>query len=246
MSRQVRHASDRPQPTVADAALVVVARAVTKRYRMGSTTIEALAAVDLDVADREWVAVMGPSGSGKSTLLNLIGGLDRPDSGSLVVGGRDLGTASSDELARHRRETVGFVFQAFRLLAHLTALENVALPILLGGGSRAAAEARAAELLDRVGLAARLRHHPPELSAGEQQRVAVARALATEPRLLLADEPTGNLDATSTEGILALLSDLRRDPGLALLVATHDEDVARRADRIVRLRAGSLAPEVHR
>jgi ABC-type lipoprotein export system ATPase subunit len=226
--------------TVTDAALVVEARAVTKQYRMGSATIEALAAVDLNVADREWVAVMGPSGSGKSTLLNLIGGLDRPDSGSLVVGDRDLGAATSDELARHRRETVGFVFQAFRLLAHLTALENVALPILLGGGSRVQAEAHATKLRDRVGLAARVRHHPPELSAGEQQRVAIARALVSKPRLLLADEPTGNLDPTSTEGVLALLSDLRRDPGLALLVATHDEQVAGRADRIVRLRAGKV------
>ena len=224
-----------------DVALVVGARAVTKRYGMGNAAVEALAAVDLDVADREWVAVMGPSGSGKSTLLNLIGGLDRPDSGSLVVGGRDLATATSEELALHRRETVGLVFQAFRLLAHLTALENVALPILLRGGSRVEAEDRATELLGRVGLAARVRHHPPELSAGEQQRVAIARALVNDPRVLLADEPTGNLDADSAAGVLDLLAELRRDRGLALVVATHDGQVAGHADRIVRLRAGKVA-----
>ena len=144
----------------------VSAQGLTKRYRLGSAVIEALAAVDLDVADREWVAVMGPSGSGKSTLLNLIGGLDRPDSGSLVVGGLDLAALQSDELARHRRKTVGIVFQAFRLLAHLTALENVALPLLFAGGSRLDAERRAADLLDEVGLGGRIQHRPAELSAG--------------------------------------------------------------------------------
>jgi len=219
----------------------VSAQGLTKRYRLGSAVIEALAAVDLDIADREWVAVIGPSGSGKSTLLNLIGGLDRPDSGSLVVGGLDLAALQSDELARHRRKTVGIVFQAFRLLAHLTALENVALPLLFAGGSRLDAERRAADLLDEVGLGGRIQHRPAELSAGEQQRVATARALVNDPRVLLADEPTGNLDADSAAGVLDLLAELRRDRGLALVVATHDGQVAGRADRIVRLRAGKVA-----
>lgn len=223
-----------------DGALVV-AHGLSKRYRIGNATVDALADVDLDVDAAEWVAIVGPSGSGKSTLLNLIGGLDRPTSGTISTGGRDLVALSSDELARYRRETVGFVFQAFRLLTHLTATENVALPLILAGADRITAEARAVGLLERVGLADRAAHRPPQLSAGEQQRVAVARALVNGPRLLLADEPTGNLDSAAAASLLDLLGSLRTPGGLTLVVATHDPDVAARADRVVRLRAGRLA-----
>lgn len=224
------------------------ARGLTKRYRVGSTVVDALAGIDLEVADGEWVAVEGPSGSGKSTLLNLIGGLDRPTSGSIGVAGRNLAALDGGALARHRRETVGFVFQAFRLLARLTARENVALPLLLAGRARADAERRADELLERVALAPRAAHRPPELSGGEQQRVAIARALVNGPRLLLADEPTGNLDAAAAADVFRLLVDLRRHGGLAVIVATHDADIARGAERVLRLRAGrvvdgSLSPD---
>lgn len=221
-------------------ALIKASR-LSKRYAFGSTSVDALVDAELVVAEGEALAIVGPSGSGKSTLLSLIGGLDRPTSGTLHVEGRDLAALSSDELARYRRETVGFVFQAFRLLAHLTAFENVALPLILAGAERAAAERRAAVLLARVGLDARAAHRPPQLSAGEQQRVAVARALANEPRMLLADEPTGDLDAAAAASLLDLLGSLRDADGLTLVVATHDPDVAARADRVVRLRAGRLA-----
>lgn len=220
---------------------LIIARRLTKRYSVAATTVDALAGVDLDVSEGEWVAVQGPSGSGKSTLLNLIGGLDRPTSGSIAVAGRDLADLDSAELARHRRETVGFVFQAFRLLAHLTSRENVAMPLLLAGRSRADAAHRADELLERVGLAARSAHRPPQLSGGEQQRVAIARALVNGPRVLLADEPTGNLDATAAADVLDLIAVLRRNDDLTVVVASHDTDVAARADRLVRMRDGRIA-----
>jgi putative ABC transport system ATP-binding protein len=219
---------------------LIEASRVTKRYAFGASQVDALVDVDLSVAADEAVAIVGPSGSGKSTLLNLIGGLDRPTSGTLVVGGRDLASLSSDDLARYRRETVGFVFQAFRLISHLTATENVAMPLILGGSDRAPAERRADELLARVGLERRSAHRPPQLSAGEQQRVAVARALVSGPRLLLADEPTGNLDAAASAALLDLLGSLRTAEDLTLIVATHDHEVAARADRAVRLRSGRL------
>lgn len=220
---------------------LVAARGLSKRYQIGGVPIDALAGVDLDLARREWLAVTGPSGSGKSTLLSLIGGLDRATAGSITVAGRDLGALDGGGLARHRRETVGFVFQAFRLLTHLTARENVAVPLLLAGRSRDEAEGRAAALLGHVGLARREAHRPPQLSAGEQQRVAIARALANGPRLILADEPTGNLDAAAASEVLDLLAELRRSDGLALVVATHSPDVAARADHAILLEAGRIA-----
>ncbi len=222
------------------AAHLIEARALGKRYRLGAANVDALAAVDLDVAEGEWVAVQGPSGSGKSTLLNLVGGLDRPTSGSIAVSGRDLGSLDGAALAKHRRETVGFVFQAFRLLAHLTARENVALPLLLAGRSRADAEHRADALLERVGLATRAAHRPSQLSGGEQQRVAIARALVNGPRVLLADEPTGNLDSAAATEVLDLIAGLRTDGTLTVLVASHDPDIAARAERIVRIRDGRV------
>jgi putative ABC transport system ATP-binding protein len=219
---------------------LIEARALAKRYKLGGADVDAVSGIDLDVAQGEWVAIKGPSGSGKSTLLNLVGGLDRPTSGSIAVGGRELGSLDSAALAKHRREIVGFVFQAFRLLAHLTARENVALPMLLAGRWRADAERRADELLERVGLAARAAHRPAQLSGGEQQRVAIARALVNGPHVLLADEPTGNLDAVAATEVLDLITALRRDGALTVLVASHDPDVAARAERIVRMRDGRV------
>lgn len=216
----------------------VSARGLGRRFASGAAAVDALADVDLDISRGERVALVGPSGSGKSTLLNLIGGLDRPTSGRLLVGGRDLAALSPDDLARYRSAEVGFVFQSFRLLSHLTLAENVALPAILAGTPRLPAEARAGELLARVGLAARAGHRPGDASAGEQQRAAIARALVNRPALLIADEPTGNLDADSAAAVLALIDELHADEGLTLIVATHDPDVAGRAGRLIALRAG--------
>lgn len=202
--------------------------------------IPALNDVDLQIGAGQSIALVGPSGSGKTTLLNIIGGLDVPTSGSIIVDGREFNSMSRDALARYRRDTVGFVFQSFRLLPHLTALENIALPLVLAGEDRGAAEGRAAELLARVGLSDRARHRPAQLSAGEQQRVATMRAIAREPRILLADEPTGNLDAASAASVLDLLAELRARDGITLIVATHNDDVAARADRTITLRAGRV------
>lgn len=222
----------------------VAARGLSKGYVLGGATIEALREVDLDIAAGESVALVGPSGSGKTTLLNLIGGLDVPTSGTIVVDDRDLGALSRDELARYRRRTVGFVFQSFRLLPLLTARENIALPLLLAGAERATAGARAEELLDRVGLTERARHRPAQMSAGEQQRVATARAIAQQPKILLADEPTGNLDAAAASALLDLFAELRAQDGLTLVVATHNAEVAARTDRVVALRAGRVEAPV--
>jgi len=203
--------------------------------------VDALADVSLVVGANENVAVTGPSGSGKSTLLNLIGGIDRPSSGAIRVDGRDIGGLSSDDLAKYRRETIGFVFQTFRLLPDLTAIENVALPHVLAGGSEEAGATKARPLLDRVGLGDRLRHRPAQLSAGEQQRVALARALVNGPRILLADEPTASLDTEAATALLDLIAEIRKERGLTLIVATHDDDLSAGADRAIRLRRGRIA-----
>lgn len=219
----------------------VSARGLGRRYASAAATVDALADADLEIAEGERVALVGPSGSGKSTLLSLIGGLDRPTSGRILVGGHDLAALSPDDLARYRSAEVGFVFQTFRLLSHLSLAENVALPAILAGTPREHAEGRACELLARVGLAARAGHRPSNASSGEQQRAAIARALMNRPALLLADEPTGNLDADSAGAVLALIDELHASEGLTLIVATHDPDVAGRAGRLIRLRAGRLA-----
>ncbi|MBI3521832.1 MAG: ABC transporter ATP-binding protein [Chloroflexi bacterium] len=221
-------------------APLVETRALARRYRSGDSWIDALRDLSLEVRAGESVAVVGPSGSGKSTLLGLIGALDRPTSGTVHLDGRDLSRLRSRDLAGVRQRTVGFVFQSFRLLPHLTALENVALPALLAGSLRGEALARADALLARVGLGGRRTHRPSHLSAGEQQRVATARALVNEPRLLLADEPTGNLDAESARTLLALFDELRGERQLTLMIATHDLEIARRSDRVVALRSGRL------
>ncbi len=198
----------------------------------------ALAGVDLDVPSGEFLGVLGPSGGGKSTLLHLLGGIDRPTSGRVLVGGRDIGELSEGELTLYRRRDVGMVFQFFNLLPHLTVRENVELPRLLDG--RADASARAVDLLGRVGLAHRAGAHPYELSGGEMQRVAIARALVTGARLLLADEPTGNLDSRNGDHVLALLDEIRRERGVTLVLATHSQAAAARADRRVEIRDGRL------
>jgi putative ABC transport system ATP-binding protein len=220
----------------------VVVRTVglTRRYKMGDTFVEALRGVDLEIARGEFVALVGPSGSGKSTVLNLIGGLDRPTEGEIWIDGKELSARDEKTLTRHRRQHVGFVFQSFNLLPRLTAEENVALPLMFGGVPEKERRARAKELLEQVGLAERLTHRPTQLSGGEQQRVAIARALVGQPALLLADEPTGNLDTTTGVEIMHLLKELNQEHGLTLLVVTHDPEVAAFADRVVRLRDGQV------
>ena len=220
----------------------VVVRAVglTRRYEMGDTFVDALQGVDLAIARGEFVALVGPSGSGKSTVLNLIGGLDRPTSGEVWIDGTELGHSDERTLTRHRRQHVGFVFQSFNLLPRLTAEENVALPLMFSDVPERDRMARARQLLRRVGLGARLTHRPTQLSGGEQQRVAIARALVGKPALVLADEPTGNLDTVTGEEIMRLLKELNQEQGLTLLVVTHDPEVAAFSDRVVRLRDGRV------
>jgi putative ABC transport system ATP-binding protein len=222
----------------------VVVRTVglTRRFKMGNAVVDALRGVDLTIGRGEFVALMGPSGSGKSTVLNLIGGLDRPTRGEVWIDGLELGGADDQTLTRHRRQHVGFVFQTFNLLPRLTAVENVALPLMFSGVPPRERLDRAESLLERVGLGQRLTHRPSQLSGGEQQRVAVARALVGRPALLLADEPTGNLDTTTGAEIMTLLRALNQEDDLTLLVVTHDPEVAAFADRIVTLRDGRVEP----
>jgi len=213
---------------------------ISKVYRDGQREIVALDQVTLDITAGEWVAIVGPSGCGKSTLLNLIAGIDRPTSGRVIIAGTDLAQLDEEALARWRRSHVGIVFQFFQLLPTLTALENVQLPLVLAG--RRDAPQRARELLERVGLAYRAHRLPSELSGGEQQRVAIARALANDPPLLLADEPTGNLDSASGEAVLELFRTAWHH-GTTILLVTHDREVAARAQRIVELRDGRLVSD---
>jgi putative ABC transport system ATP-binding protein len=219
---------------------VVRATGLTRRYKMGDAFVDALRGVDLEILRGEFVALVGPSGSGKSTVLNLVGGLDRPTSGQIWIDGLELSATDERGLTRHRREHVGFVFQTFNLLPRLTAEENVALPLMFCGVPHKERLERARALLGRVGLTPRLTHRPSQLSGGEQQRVAVARALVGQPALLLADEPTGNLDTTTGGEIMALLQGLNQERHLTLLVVTHDPEVAAFADRIVTLRDGRV------
>jgi putative ABC transport system ATP-binding protein len=214
-----------------------------RRYDMGDAHVDALRGVNLTVERGEFVALVGPSGSGKSTVLNLIGGLDRPTEGEIWVDGVELTAQDERGLTAHRRYRVGFVFQSFNLLPRLTALENVALPLMFSGVPERERLIQARGLLEQVGLSDRLRHRPTQLSGGEQQRVAIARALVALPALLLADEPTGNLDTTTGGEIMTVLKTLNAERGLTLLVVTHDPEVAAFADRIVRLRDGRVAEE---
>ncbi|KAK1181523.1 ABC transporter ATP-binding protein [Streptomyces sp. NBS 14/10] len=228
----------------ADAAAGPVLRTVglARVYGEDQSAVWAVDGVDLDVPTGQTLAVTGPSGCGKSTLLQLLGGLDRPTEGEVWLGGRRVDDLGERALARLRRRAVGFVFQAYHLMDELTAAENVELPALLAGASPRTARRRAAELLDQVGLADRARHLPSELSGGQRQRVAIARALVNKPLVVLADEPTGNLDSAATHDILRLFDELRT-AGQTLVMVTHDERVAATADRIVSLRDGTLADD---
>src|SRR5215213_1005251 len=222
--------------------VVVRAHALEKEYGEGEGLVQALDAVELEVAPGETVAVMGLSGCGKSTLLHLLGGLEHPSAGEVWLAGRRIDQLSEKALARLRRHAVGFVFQAFHLMDELTAVENVELPALLAGRSPRAARRRAAELLEQVGLADRAQHLPSALSGGERQRVAIARSLSNEPLVVLADEPTGNLDSTATLDVLRLLDSLRA-AGQTLLIVTHDARIAATADRLVSMRDGTFVEE---
>ncbi len=213
---------------------------IIKVYSLGKRELQVLRGIDLSVEKGELVAIMGPSGSGKTTLLNIIGCLDRPTSGSYYLDGKEVSSLSSSELAAIRARKVGFVFQTFNLLPRLSALANVELGLKYAGGED---RELALEALRRVGLAERADHRPTELSGGEQQRVAIARALVKRPPVILADEPTGNLDSKSGEEILSLLTELHKEKGITLVMITHDPDVAQRCQRIVRLRDGLIVSD---
>jgi ABC-type lipoprotein export system ATPase subunit len=221
---------------------LVMATALCKTYTLGRRSLEVLRGIDLRVNRGDFVALRGASGAGKSTLLHLLGGLDQPNFGEILVSGKNLARLSRKELAAFRNTQVGLIFQAYYLLPELDAVENVCLPARMARKDPARTEARARELLGRVGLKDRLEHKPYELSGGEQQRVAIARALINEPPLVLADEPTGNLDSHTGHDIIDLLCALRREDQTTLIMATHDASVAARADRIVYLADGQVQP----
>jgi len=216
--------------------------AIEQVYGSGDAAVHALRGIDLSVESGDYVAIMGPSGSGKSTLMNLLGCLDIASSGRYLLAGHDVRELGENELARVRNQEIGFIFQSFNLVARMSALANVELPLVYGGVRRAERRRRALEALDRVGLAQRADHEPHELSGGQQQRVAIARALVTHPTLVLADEPTGNLDSQSTDEILAIFDDLARS-GRTIVIITHEEHVAERAHRVLSIRDGTIASD---
>jgi len=222
------------------AGIVLQAQGVERRFQEGSTTLEVLRGLNLEVRAGERLGVIGASGSGKTTLLQILGGLDRPDGGRVEIDGRDLHALSESERGTLRNHTIGFVYQFHHLLAEFSALENVAMPLLVRRMSASAAQRRAAALLERVGLGGRLKHRPHQLSGGERQRAAVARALVTTPRLVLADEPTGNLDGRNAEQVFALMLELNREMGTSLVIVTHDTRLAARMDRVLELDNGVL------
>jgi len=223
-----------------DTDQLLSARDLRKKYKLGRRTVEVLAGVSLDVQRGSFLALRGASGAGKSTLLHLLGGLDTPDSGEIVVSGKNLRQVSSSSLCKFRNKTIGFIFQAYHLLPEFDALENVCMPARMSRHPRNEIARRGKQLLERVGLGARLDHRPYELSGGEQQRVAIARALINEPELILADEPTGNLDSHTGEEILNLLCEIREERNATLLIATHDAKVAERAPRLIQLVDGQI------
>jgi len=213
---------------------------VTKDYAKGREIVHALRGVDVEIGDAEWLAVQGPTGHGKSTLLQILGGLDRPTTGSVDLDGRDLARLRETEVTKVRARSIGFVFQTFNLIPTLSAQENVETALVPLGISGASRRARASEALSQVGLSDRLRHLPGELSGGQQQRVAIARALVKEPTVLLADEPTGNLDEDTRDEIIGLLEKLWQDNGLTMVIVTHDSSIARRAQKVGTMRNGKL------
>lgn len=223
--------------------LVIDIKNLTKTYVMGEQTVQALRGVSLQIAKNEYVALMGPSGSGKSTLMNMLGCLDTPSSGSYILNGADVSRLSDDDLASIRNKEIGFVFQTFNLIPRISALDNVALPLVYAGMSNSKRKARAREVLDSVGLGTRIDHRPNELSGGQRQRVAVARALVNSPSIILADEPTGNLDSKTSIEIMALFEEIHRRGNTVILV-THEPDIAAYAHRIVRLRDGVIESDI--
>jgi putative ABC transport system ATP-binding protein len=223
---------------MAQSALIEL-KSVSKDYRTGDETLHALQGVDFTVHPGDFIAIIGPSGSGKSTLANIIGGLDKPDAGTVLVEGEDLAKASDKDLSKYRNQHIGFVFQAFNLQPTYTALENVMLPLMLAGMSKKDRRARAEECLKSVGLGERMKHKPTELSGGQRQRVSIARALAGKPSIIIADEPTGNLDSAKGREIMQLLEDLHKQ-GITLIIITHDLDIARRAQRVVTIKDGVM------
>lgn len=214
-------------------------RGLQKHYVMGSETVKALKGVDLSIYKNDYIALMGPSGSGKSTLMNLLGCLDTPTSGDYWLAGKETSKMTEDELAQIRNEEIGFVFQAFNLLSRLSSMENVALPLIYAGKSRKAREERAVSLLEGVNLGLRVNHKPNELSGGEKQRVAIARALVNDPSIILADEPTGNLDTKTSYQIMDIFEKIYRE-GNTVIIVTHEEDIAKYARRIIRLKDGII------
>jgi putative ABC transport system ATP-binding protein len=219
---------------------------LTRVYRMGEQSVQALAGINLEIDAGDFVAISGPSGSGKSTLLHIIGGLDSPTSGKVMVEGRNLSRASGSELAAYRNRRIGFVFQSFHLHPTYNSLENVALPLIFAGIESAKRKKLAQKALEDVGLARRIHHRPNELSGGEKQRVCIARALVTSPSIILADEPTGNLDTQTGNNIVKILSDLNRQRGITLIIITHNLDIARHADRIIFMADGRIIEERQR
>jgi putative ABC transport system ATP-binding protein len=228
---------------MSDAPPVIDMKGIEKVYTSGEVVFRALKGVDLSVQEGEFVAISGPSGSGKSTLMNLIGCLDRPSAGRYVLAGHDVSSLDADARSFARNRLIGFVFQGFNLLARTSALENVELPLIYRGVSSSERRARSIAALERVGLGTKLQNTPAQLSGGQQQRVAIARALAGEPRVLLADEPTGNLDSQTTEDVLALMQALHKEQGITIVMVTHEPDVAACAGRLIVVRDGLIASD---
>lgn len=216
---------------------------LVKHYRVGTEVVRALRSVSLTIKKNEYVALMGPSGSGKSTLMNVLGCLDTPTSGNYFLNGKDVSKMSDNELAEIRNVEIGFVFQTFNLLPRYTALDNVALPLIYAGQNKMTRNARANEIMEQVGLSDRSHHRPNELSGGQKQRVAVGRAMANKPSIILADEPTGNLDSKTSVEIMALFEQIHK-AGNTIIVVTHEEDIAMRAHRVIRLLDGEIASDV--
>ena len=216
---------------------VIEIRNIIRDFKLGNETVHVLKGIDLDIERGDYVAIMGPSGSGKSTLMNLLGCLDTPTAGNYLLNGKDVSKMSDDQLADIRNTEIGFVFQTFNLLPRTTAIDNVALPMVYAGASKAMRHARAAEVLTNVGLSDRMDHRPNQLSGGQRQRVAVGRALVNKPSIILADEPTGNLDTKTGHEIMALFDEIHK-AGNTVIMVTHEEDIAAHAHRVIRLRDG--------
>ena len=224
---------------------VIEIRNIIRDFQLGQETVHVLKGIDLDIKTGDYVAIMGPSGSGKSTLMNLLGCLDTPTSGSYILNGKDVSQMSDDDLAEIRNTEIGFVFQTFNLLPRTTALDNVALPMVYAGASKSERTKRASEVLTDVGLADRMDHKPNQLSGGQRQRVAVGRALVNKPSIILADEPTGNLDSKTGHEIMALFEDIHK-AGNTVIMVTHEEEIAEHAHRVIRLRDGMIESDTRK